>query len=294
VAAFTIPTARSFSLPLNRDSLGPPSEPPKVAGLDAAAPTQSQLTTESTQSSAVTSSITTDEYFELRRINEDGTLDGKPESLIGDYNGELLLSDKSKFEEFIRERGDGNYEIWFITKDTREGALIERPVIQFRLESGHLAPPTDDSLKDFKPQKPFRLIPVTPPPEIDASDNSDSMDGNADDNRDGPNESNDLRDSSAFLERPDPFLPKVKSFREQTSVNTADTSEEFPNFLNPEKIERGISFENDSFATDASSLGAGVLIFAGTRRWQRRASQPTTNQFSQASRLSRKRNPLIQ
>lgn len=174
------------------------------------------MTTESSRSSAASSSVTTDEYFELRRIDEDGSVEST-ERLTGTKDGELLLSNRDLFEQFINERGDGGYEIWFITKDTRDGALIERPVIQFRLKSGRIATPADETLKTFQPLK---LVPVPADPA-----NSDADAANADDEQDQKvdADSNDRPDSARLFEDSPFDLPtQKKKSLEPTSSRPTD------------------------------------------------------------------------
>lgn len=270
VVAFTIPTNRAVAFIPRVDAAIAPVEAPRPFFREAPVVSPSLLTTESSRSSAASSSVTTDEYFELRRLSEDGTLE-TTERLTGNKDGELLLSNRDLFEEFINERGDGDYEIWFITKDTRDGALIERPVIQFRLESGRIAAPADEAQPTFQP---FKLIPVpaAPNPADPANNGDEGANFNADENPGENTGLNDQSDASRLMEDTRIELPKTNEFRSSLS--------------SPEKFEP--TTDPDSTSTGTASMAAGVLVFAGTRRLQRRPTPTNSSLFSNASRLTRK------
>ncbi len=264
VIEFTIPTSKSFALPLNRAPDAPPPEPPRFTAPPPAAPTPPQATTETNRGAAASSSVSTDEYFELRLINEDGSLESK-QKLNGKNDGELLLNNRDLFEEFVREKSDGDYEIWFITKDIREGALIERPVIQFRLESGRVSPQSDDALQLLKP---FQLIPipVDRPPDADGNADRDDNDRNAN------AESNGQPDADVRLEESPADLPTIQTIPDPFFDPTTDTdeSEELSERLSP---------------SSSAALTAGVLFFATTHR---RPATKTSSLFSKTSRITRK------
>ena len=286
VVSFVIPTNRATAFLPKTEPAITPSELPKPFFRDAATVSPSLLTTESSRSSAASSSVTTDEYFELRRIDEDGSVEST-ERLTGTKDGELLLSNRDLFEQFINERGDGGYEIWFITKDTRDGALIERPVIQFRLESGRIATPADETLKTFQPLK---LVPVPADPA-----NSDADAANADDEQDQKvdADSNDRPDSARFFEDSPFDLPtqKKKSLEPTSSRQpTGPADGDDPSVIIPdsslEKLDP--TTQLDSSSAEATSLAASVLILAGARRFRRRSNPTSSSLFSNASRWTRK------
>ena len=280
VVEFTIPTSKSFALPLNRAPDAPPPEPPRFTAPPTPAPTPPQATTETNRGAAASSSVSTDEYFELRLINEDGSLESK-QKLNGKNDGELLLNNRELFEEFVRERSDGDYEIWFITKDIREGALIERPVIQFRLESGRVSPQGDDALQLLKP---FKLIPIpiNLPPDGDGNADGDDNDMNAN------AESNGQSDADVRLEESPADLPKNQTIPDPffDPATDPDESEDNSEQLSPgEHSKVGPTSEFDSTTSSAAALTAGVLIFATTHR---RPATKTSSLFSKTSRLTRK------
>ncbi|GDY09999.1 hypothetical protein LBMAG52_34850 [Planctomycetia bacterium] len=286
VVSFVIPTNRATAFLPKTEPAITPSELPKPFFRDAATVSPSLLTTESSRSSAASSSVTTDEYFELRRIDEDGSVEST-ERLTGTKDGELLLSNRDLFEQFINERGDGGYEIWFITKDTRDGALIERPVIQFRLKSGRIATPADETLKTFQPLK---LVPVPADPA-----NSDADAANADDEQDQKvdADSNDRPDSARLFEDSPFDLPtqKKKSLEPTSSRQpTGPADGDDPSVIIPdsslEKLDP--TTQLDSSSAEATSLAASVLILAGARRFRRRSNPTSSSLFSNASRWTRK------
>lgn len=289
VVAFTIPTNRAVAFIPKTEPAITPSELPKPFIRDNSVVSPSLLTTESSRSSAASSSVTTDEFFELRLINEDGSVEST-ERLTGAKDGELLLSNRDLFEQFINERGDGGYEIWFITKDTRDGALIERPVIQFRLESGRIATPADEALRIFQPLK-LVPVPVAPKPADPASNDADAA------NADGGEDQNDGR---GFNDRPDSAQPSddtsaelptnKKSPERSLSPATDPADSDDPSVIIPDSSREELvpTTQLDSSSAEATSLAAGVLILAGSRRFKRRSNPTNSSLFSNASRWTRK------
>ena len=276
-AAFVIPTHKAVSFFVPADSAIVPFETPRLVTSETVVIAPALLTTETTVISSSSSSVTTTEYFELRRFNDDGTIEIER---LNDFQGDGLL-DKERFEKFISDKGDGEYEIWFITRENSSGTMIERPVIHFRLEGGHLAPPPNDSPLLFKP---FRLIPVpvVPKPANDAGDAADKPDGAA--ANDGQQPKIDIADDQ---------MPDGKQSGKQSSDsgNLSAMSEivdglrvtEFAN-LNA-AVHATEQFEASS--SPAASLVAGVLVFAGTRRWRRRTTDISSPSFSRSARLAR-------
>ena len=263
VAEFNVPTTKALTFIDNTQPVRSPEQPRSVAR-DSTDVTAPQLTTESLRGSAATSSVTTDEFFELRLIPEDGSFI-PPERL---KDGEGLL-ERERFEEFVRNRGDGDYEVWFITREQSTGARIERQVIQFRLEGGRLTPPANDSLPTFKP---LRLVPVpeAPPQALPENDDVD----------DQPSE---FDVSDAAIQVPESALDSRSAGADQIMPELPQSaSDRSPKSDEPGTAETGISQETTCAA-------AGVLVFSGTRWWQSRFSQRGTSRFSLAARLARKR-----
>ena len=287
IVSFLIPTSRATAFIPKPDPPNPPIQLPKAVFLPEPSVFNSLLTTESARSSVASSSVTTDEYFELRRTNEDGSID-PAERLTGSKDGELLLSNRDLFEKFISQRGDGDYEIWFITKDTRDGALIERPVITFRLESGRIAAAEDEALKTFRP---FKLIPVpqNPPDPV----NNGAEDGSADgeENLNDPTDLNGQPEAAYDIEDTQSHLPKIIPTGDPSPPPSADAvdGEDFT-AIAPSSQSAELSPESDrnSSSTSTASMTAGVLFLAGTHRFKRRSTQFNSTLFSKASRLTRK------
>lgn len=265
VVSFVIPTSRAVAFLPKTEPAITPIEMPKPLIRDAATVSPSLLTTESSRSSAASSSVTTDEYFELRQINEDGSVE-TTERLTGNKDGELLLSNRDLFEQFINERGDGEYEIWFITRENRSGALIERPVIQFHLESGRLAPATSDAPNLFQP---FRLIPVPQPPPP------------APPNGEGAAKPADPSDESQAQADSDPPSADHRP-ADELSVREIEG-------LNDDAVGRDPTSPGDSGWSSAVSVTAGAFVVAGTRWRKNRFNQSSTSRFSKTARLLRKR-----
>lgn len=274
VAAFTIPTSKSVSFFIPPDPVIVPIETPKLVTTETTIVPPSQLTTETTVVASSSSTVTTTEYFELRRFGDDGTVEIER---LNDFQGDGLL-DKERFEKFISDKGDGEYEIWFITRENSSGTMIERPVIHFRLEGGHLAPPPNDSPLLFKP---FKLIPLpaAPKPANDA--------GEAAGESDGAEESEQS--------------PKIEIQEENSSDSTRSSglSTSSGNLSATDDNRDGIEFSNldsavqttaslDSSSASTASLAAGVLVFAGTQRWARRSKEAALSPFSRSARLARK------
>lgn len=306
VVQFVIPTNRATGFIPKPDPVNAPFDLPRAVFLPAVIVSPSQLTTETGRSSAVSSSVTTDEFFELRRIDEGGSTEST-ERLTGTYDGELLLSNRELFEKFIRERGDGDYEIWFITKDNREGALVERPVIQFRLESGALSPPANDSSNLLQP---LRLIPVpVPPPMNDAGDGAD--DDTSNDPPDGQASSQPpLDDARSAAEKLDVsssgwhalIIEKGVAVDRSTPRPSAAQGQSPPDDSFSETPTDGSSEEQpdaDSSATSntstvaPASLATGVLMFVSAG-WRKSRFRPSgSSQFSRSARLARKRSASV-
>lgn len=266
VAEFSVPTPPAVPRPPENVVI-PPPELPKPFIPDNAIITAPLATTESSRSSASTSSVATEEYFELRRINEDGTTTTER---LNDLAGEQLLN-RSKFEDFVRELGDGEYEIWFMTRDVREGALIERPVIQFRLESGRLAPPANDLPNLFKP---FRLIPVPKVPKPDA-----------------PNDNNGAAEAADKLDDSDAQADATPAFQHEATASGPIPPEALTSDPNASVNDSASNLPavEDHASSSTAPFAAGVLVFAGTRWRQSRFKPSGTSLFSKTARLARKR-----
>ena len=281
IAAFSIPTAPSAPILPPPPPILPP-ELPKPYIPDNPLITVPQITTESSRSSASSSSVATDEFFELRRINEDGTTTVER---LTDFGGEGLL-ERSRFEKFVSELGDGEYEIWFVTREIRNGALIERPVIQFRLESGRLAPPANDSPTLFKP---FRLIPVPKVPKPDKPVKPDADGAAADDmnpdTQPDPEEdpSNDEMSALPGERGPSPLLSGTALAAGQLHSGTAPAAGDL---LTDHPITDHPPIDSDPSDTSALAVGLG---FAAGLRWRKNRFNPFgTSPFSRAARLARK------
>lgn len=273
-AAFTIPTHKSVSFFVPPDPVIVPIETPKLVTTETTVVPPSQLTTETTVIASSSSTVTTTEYFELRRFGDDGTVEIER---LNDFQGDGLL-DKERFEKFISDKGDGEYEIWFITRENSSGTMIERPVIHFRLEGGHLAPPPNDSPLLFKP---FKLIPLPAAPKA-ANDA-----GEATENSDGAEDG-----------EPSPKI-EIQEENSSDSTRSSDLSTSSGNLSATDDNSDGIEFSNldtslhaaaslDSSSASTASLAAGVLVFAGTRRWTRRSKEAASSPFSRSARLARK------
>lgn len=261
VAEFSIPTPPTP--PVQRPDVPIPPPPLPLPFIpDNVIITAPQLTTESSRASASSSSVTTDEYFELRRTNEDGTVTAER---LNELAGETLL-DREKFENFVRELGDGEYEIFFITRDNKDGTTIPRSVIQFRLESGRLAPPANDSPNVFKP---FRLIPVPKVPKPDK-----------------PNE-----EDAGAAESPEPSLnepnpkPKANPMSEEMSGLWNDQPAETEHLESIAVSEVQVA----GSATDLTEASAGLLMFVGARFRKSRFKPSGLSLFSRTARMARKR-----
>lgn len=259
-AEFSIPTSAAVFF-IKPDVVIPPPELPKPSIPLPVFVTAPQLTTESLRGATASSSVTTDEFFELHLVNEDGTI--VSERL---RDGEALL-DRDAFEKFVRDRGDGEYEIWFITRENGTGARIERPVVQFRLEGGRLTPPANDSQEL---SKPFRLVPVpVPAPKpMPAEDAADEM-----------SDDNDSAKANEAL--PSPGFESSSIAEPQWGPDLLDSTTEIPHE----------SSNNSAFAY-ASSLVAGALILLGKRGRRSRFMQQGASRFSRSARLIRKRSNL--
>lgn len=273
-ASFTIPTSKAVSFFVPADPVIVPIDAPKLITTETVVVTPAQLTTETTIVSGSSSAVTTTEYFELRRFNDDGTVEIER---LNDFNGDGLL-DKERFEKFISDKGDGEYEIWFITRENTSGTMIERPVIHFRLEGGHLAPPPNDSPLLFKP---FRLIPLpaVPKPANEAGEAAGNSDA-AEDNGQQPK-----------LEiQEDKSSDSTQSSNQSTGSSDLSANDDISHeieFANLDSAVQAIVTQDHS-SSNAASLAAGVLVFAGTRRWKRQATAASSSSFSRSSRLARK------
>ncbi len=267
--AFTIPTTSAPPV-IRIEPPIPPPELPKPAIQDVVVIVPPILTTEVSSSAAVSSAVTTSEYFELRMLNEDGTTSVER---LSDSQGEELLQKREALEKFVAEKGDGEYEIWFVTKDNRGGATIERPVIQFRLEGGSLAPPTDDLPKLFKP---FRLIPQTDAPEKAPEKNEGNAEaaGNSDSSA-VVSELKIVEEISPDERQPDDGTTKTD---EMSAIDGASLGSD-THVLNSGTDDQSVS---------SLSAVAGVVVLAGAGQWKRRRGESKTTLFSQAARLSRK------
>ena len=265
LAAITNPTPPSVRIPKEEQQIAPP-EAPKPAIPSTGVVTPPLLNTESTRSSASSSSVTTDEFFELHLLNEDGTID--IERL---RDGEGLL-ERDRFEEFVRDRGDGDYEIWFITRENGTGARIERPVIQFRLEGGRIAAPASDDQKLFKP---FRLIPVPVPPANPApADNGDGSEADS--------------DTENNLDRQD----QESNSDEMSSLELRRSQSEFAVWPTESPLESSIEIADDSNHEFATALTAGVLVFPSLPRRKHRNATSGSSAYSLSARLARRRSVL--
>jgi hypothetical protein len=273
-AAFVIPTHKAVSFFVPADPVIVPIETPKLIHEETSVIAPAQLTTETTVVSGSSSTVTTTEYFELRRFNDDGTIEIER---LNDFQGDGLL-DKERFEKFISDKGDGEYEIWFITRENSSGTIIERPVIHFRLEGGHLAPPPNDSPLLFKP---FRLIPVPmePPPANDAGDDAkqpDAADGSQPPKADLPN------DRSKGAKRSEVLPPAVGNLSAIDDINDVRDFDRSQLNVAIEAVE-----PLDDASSPTLSLAAGVMVFAGTQRWQRQSTNARSPLFSRAARIAR-------
>jgi hypothetical protein len=290
VATFGIPTTKAFFF-IKVDPVIAPPEAPRAAIPDSINITAPQITTETTRGSASSSSVTTDEFFELHLVNEDGSV-----TIERLKDGEGLL-ERERFENFVRERGDGEYEIWFITRETGTGARIERPVIQFRLEGGRLTPPSNDAQPLFKP---FRLVPI-PQPEPQPKPDANGADQDANDSDAAVNAAaspeTDSDELSHTWEGAVPVEPSHPSSllgsAEHSPTNGADwlisdhqSADEFVSFaLKPSATETS----DPSAASIASVAAAGVLVFSGACWRKNRLKQTATSEFTLSARLARKR-----
>ena len=325
IAAFAIPTPPSVPIPPADVPIPPPALPSPFSP-DALIPSAPQITTETSRSSAASASVTTDEYFELRRTNEDGSITAER---LDERAGESLLN-REQFEEYVRELGDGEYEIFFITRDNKDGTTIPRSVIQFRLESGRLAPPANDSPNLFKP---FKLVPVPKVPKKvePVPPNQPNNDGAAaDKDPDAPNDgkqkpSDDEMSALPLHERhsdifrdaeyregqapAEPSLPAVLGSAGASPSHLSDTSFAVSgtaqaagdSTLSGTALAAGNStslsgtaqaagestIESDS--SETSPLAVGLLLLAGTR-WRKNRFNPSgSSLFSKTARLVRKR-----
>jgi hypothetical protein len=269
VAGFVIPTPPSVPIPPTNVPIPPPALPspfiPEVLAI--ATP---QITTESSRSSATSSSISTDEYFELRRTNEDGTVTVER---LNELAGESLLN-RERFEEFVRELGDGEYEIFFITRDNKDGTTIPRSVIQFRLESGRLAPPANDSPNLFKP---FKLVPLQSAPKPVPPVPPNNPNGNGATPNKNPN-------------APDGGIQK--SSDDEMSALPFDERHSDASFALSGTALAAVDATvaaAESGSSETSPIAAGLLLLASTR-WRKNRFNPFgTSQFSKTARLARKR-----
>ncbi len=265
VAAITNPTPPSVRIPKEEQLIAPP-EAPKPAIPSTGVVTPPLLNTESTRSSASSSSVTTDEFFELHLLNEDGTI-----NIERLRDGEGLL-ERDRFEEFVRDRGDGDYEIWFITRENGTGARIERPVIQFRLEGGRIAAPASDDQKLFKP---FRLIPVPVPPANPApAGNGDGSEADS--------------DTENNLDRQD----QEPNSNEMSLLELRRSHSEFAVWPTESPLESSIEIANDATHEFATALAAGVLVFPSLPRRKHRSAASGSSVYSLSARLARKRSVL--
>ena len=269
IAAFTIPTSKAVSIFIPADPVVVPLETPKLVTTETTVIAPSSLTTETTVVSGSSSTVTTTEYFELRRFNDDGTVEIER---LNDFQGDGLL-DKERFEKFISDKGDGEYEIWFITRENSSGTMIERPVIHFRLEGGHLAPPPNDSPLLFKP---LRLIPipVAPKPANGAEEATENADEAAD------------ADQQPKSDRPDGNSSREKSSvsGEMSAIFAAERNSEFVHLDSAIQTTEPL----DASSTPVASLVVGVLVFSSTRRWRRQTTESGSSPFSRTARLARK------
>lgn len=263
LAAFVLPTtigAPAFPI---RDAVIAPPELPKPVFQELLFTTPPQLTTESTATSAVSSSVTTDEFFELREVGEDDNVIRTER--LSNFQGDGLL-EKDRFEEFIRDKGDGTYEIWFIKRETGTGAVIERQVIRFRLEAGRLAPPPDDSPTLFKP---FRLIPLPAVPEAMPDDTEDGTDRSDTNSAEGSAATDLSTDDNAGL--------------------AALSSNDAGSLTTPVRVDDAAMIATEipeSSSSNTAALAAGILVFASERCW-RRSSWKNSSAFSKAARWTR-------
>jgi hypothetical protein len=296
VAVFTIPTAPAPprldpELPIQPPALPKPFVP------DLGVIITPQLTTETLRSSAAASSISTDEFFEMQRTNPDGTV-SEPERI----NGNRLLN-REDFEDFVRDYGDGEYEIFFVTRDNKDGTKIRRAVIQFKLESGRLAAPANDTPELFQP---FKLIPVLKPPPAQPvpanpqNPNGAAAEKNPDSQNDGTNQPSD--DELSLLPRHDqqpdtPFAfsdaPLADGVSFPTSSPAQVEGDEFSNrdlaLVAADTTDTTLIESDGSDSADTSALTAGMFLIAGTR-WRKNRFNPFgASRFSKTARLARKR-----
>jgi len=271
IAAFTIPTSKAVSVFIPPDPVIVPIETPKLVTTETVVVPPAQLTTETTVVASSSSTVTTTEYFELRRFGDDGTVEIER---LNDFQGDGLL-DKERFEKFISDKGDGEYEIWFITRENSSGTMIERPVIHFRLEGGHLAPPPNDSPLLFKP---FKLIPLpaAPKPANDAGEAAGDSDG-AEEGEQSPKIEIQEENSS----------DSTRSSDLSTSSNNLSATGDGIEFSSLDSVVQPTA-SLDSSSASTASLAAGVLVFAGTQRWARRSKEAALSPFSRSARLARK------
>ncbi len=279
IVTFSIPTPPSAPIPPADVPIPPPALPSPFIpdNLIIAAP---QITTETSRSSAASSSVTTDEYFELRRTNEDGTVTAER---LDELARESLLN-RENFEKFVRDLGDGEYEIFFITRDIKDGTTIPRSVIQFRLESGRLAPPANDSPNLFKP---FKLIPVPKAPKPVPPDQPNNNGADADQKPDASDDgnqkpSNDEMSALPLQERPSDTAFTVSG----TAIAAVDSF-----VLSDTAIDVGDSTIelDESASSESTPLAVGLLMMAGTRRRKTRFNPFGSALFSKTARLARKR-----
>lgn len=269
VAEFNIPTTK-VAVFLAPTPVIPPPELPKPIIVETTAVPPPQITTETTVATSSSTSLATEEWFELRRLNEDGTTTVER---LNDFAGEGLL-EKDRFEKFISDRGDGEYEIWFITRESGGGAMIERPVIRFRLEGGRLAPPPDDAPKLIKP---FRLIPIPAPiapdqPDANGADAAGLM-------------PDDDSDSTASLQ-PDGSAGFAFSGQPTTAAFRSDILSTEMDSATREGHVSSADSETWETSTPSTSVAAGVAMFAVSRRWDR-FNTPKQSLFSKAARWAR-------
>ncbi len=243
----------------------PPIELPKFFVPDAIVITPARNTTETISSGAVSSSILTDEFYELRRSNEDGTIETER---LNEFSGEALL-DQAKLEEFMQDRGDGDYEIWFATKDARDGAQIERRVMQFRLQDFHIVPTTSDTPnlipeQKLAPQPPANKPIPEQPEQPQGANGNDSLDAAAD------------TMSSLESDLTDGMLP-VSEFVSHDVLHRIDG-------VNSDDMEQSES----EVVTGEQTAGAVMLLTAATWRRRRRTSSSDNSTFSKSARLARR------
>jgi hypothetical protein len=302
VAKFTVPTAPTVPLLPSNAAISPP-DLPRAFVPDNSIITAPLSTTESSRSSAVSATLATEEYFELQRANEDGTT--TVQRLTKEQSDALLKTEL--FQEFVRELGDGDYEILFVTRETAgSGGLIKRTVIEFRLESGRIAPPANDLPTKFKP---YRLIPVPKvlkpdqPNNDGADDNSKKPDDNdaqaaavLPDNLDLPPAN--ARGPSSVEPSPlglsdDAAALKLDSANDQSDSTAASSQEEsdlrMAEPLLPSDPSHTPDLPMPGRSFSAWPLAVGAIVVTSTRWRQSRFKQFGTSLFSKTARLSRKR-----